>query len=93
LNTGNAGNSKDNNEVLINCNHCNCSLFFSKGKLNEAPDEDPLNPGKKLLQKHRLHYVENRFKCPNSECKHYNDGQCLNCGAIPYHLGYTCEEF
>lgn len=68
-------------------------MFFSDGKLSEAPIEDPLNMGKKLLLKHREHYIKNRFKCPNSQCKVFNTGQCKSCGAVPYHLGFTCEEY
>lgn len=35
-------------------------------------------------------YVENRFKCRTANC--FTE-QCKNCGASPYHIGISCEEY
>lgn len=43
--------------------------------------------GKLVPKDKELHYVQNRFKCPQCSTE-----QCKKCGTIPYHLGKTCEE-
>lgn len=37
-----------------------------------------------------MNFVENRFTCPNSKCK---TEQCRSCKAIPYHIGFTCDQW
>jgi hypothetical protein len=44
-------------EILINCKHCDCSVYFTEGRIEEAPGEDPDDPSKKLKLKYKEHYV------------------------------------
>lgn len=46
--------------------------------------------GKAITEAQKLCYVNNRFKCPNKNCK---TEQCKSCKAVPFHLGFTCDEF
>lgn len=34
------------------------------------------------------HYAENRFQCPKCRTE-----QCQKCKEMPYHLGFSCEDF
>ena len=71
----------------VSCAKCETSFIFEPGSTDmiiKAPR------GKQLTEAHKLNYVTNRFKCPNKKCK---IEQCKTCKAIPFHLGFTCEQF
>ena len=48
----------------------------------QAPD------GRALSESHARHMVQHRFRC-----KACSDNFCAGCKAVPYHAGFTCEEF
>jgi E3 ubiquitin-protein ligase MYCBP2 len=75
-------------EGAIQCGFCSTGFIFEPGYLSEAPKEDQL--GNVLAKRHKQHYVDNRFKCPNTGCK---KEQCKSCGVSPYHLGFNCHEY
>jgi hypothetical protein len=37
-----------------------------------------------------MNFVENRFTCPNTRCR---TEQCRSCKTIPYHIGFTCDQW
>ena len=73
---------------LARCAFCPTTFLFEPGNPSEAPDRD--NNGKPLSLFYKNLYAKSRFKCPNTKCR---KEQCKDCGASPYHVGMTCEEY
>lgn len=71
----------------MTCVKCKEKYEFQPGKEDPNTKDDK---GRKLNKNQLKNYVENRYTCLNSNCK---TEQCRSCSAVPYHLGFTCEEW
>ena len=71
--------------IKITCKKCHNAFLFEPGKESDAPKS---NNGIILKKTHTRHYANFRFRC--MKCR---EEQCRSCHSMPYHLGYTCEEF
>ena len=72
--------------VVAECQHCHEKYQFEEGRPQDAPRMTP--EGKEVGPLACKHYAAHRFQCPRC----HND-QCRSCKALPYHLGFTCDEF
>lgn len=73
---------------IVECVKCHSEYEFTSGNARDAPKKN--EAGKALTAENQKHYAENRFVCQKADCK---AEQCKKCTSIPYHTGYTCEEF
>lgn len=78
-----------NNEV-VTCSNPKCKeiFLFEQGQKDQGEFITRGRDGQNLNESKMVFIAQNRFKC--SKC---NVEQCKVCGEIPYHLGYTCEQF
>ena len=73
---------------IVECVKCKSEYEFVSGNPRDAPKKN--ESGKALTQADMIHYAENRFICPKADCR---SEQCKTCSSIPYHTGFSCEEF
>uniref|UniRef100_A0A7S4II00 RING-type domain-containing protein n=1 Tax=Vannella robusta TaxID=1487602 RepID=A0A7S4II00_9EUKA len=77
-----------NDPSYVICPHCN-NVWENAGAGNEDDCRHvKTDNGKPLSAECRRHYTEHRFRCQRCESIF-----CSECKRIPYHLGYTCEDF
>lgn len=69
---------------IVKCN-CGNVMEVKEGKVDYNVKDDS---GKKLTKKAAEHMSKYRIRCP--AC---NGNFCIDCGANPYHISKTCEEF
>lgn len=75
-------------ESIIFCPDKECGFAFEKAPGVGDFKDLVLDDGEKASEKASLHYAEYRFRCRKCD-KDF----CSNCNTIPYHNGYTCQEF
>ena len=73
---------------IVECVKCQSQYGFDVGNPRDAPKKN--DAGKTLTEADKKHYAENRFVCQKADCK---AEQCKNCQAVPYHCGYSCDDF
>lgn len=82
---------KHNGSIAITCPNTTCQHTFEavEGDINDKSlDNDTGLNGIKLTKQTLQHRAKHRFRC--SKC---NTEFCSICNAIPYHTGYTCEQY
>lgn len=52
---------------IVECMKCKSQYDFQPGNPNDAPKKD--HNGKPLKPQHAVLYAENRFNCPQADCK------------------------
>jgi E3 ubiquitin-protein ligase MYCBP2 len=72
---------------MVTCVQCQTNWSFEPGQSNITLRG---SDGKQLTHDKLALYAQDRFKCPMKNCA---TEQCRQCGATPYHLGMTCDEY
>lgn len=77
----------NNNSQFISCPNANCDYFFETfgtGEIKKIYTQDGGEPSLEAIE----HYKKYRYRC--RKCL---EDFCSSCKKIPYHEGYTCEEY
>jgi hypothetical protein len=75
----------------VSCPHCKCVFEISyhsySTKISGSTNDFGLDM-RPLSEKAQRHFLANRFKCRGCDTSF-----CRLCQAVPYHIGFNCEEY
>ena len=89
-------NVVDHDPSFVRCPNVSCAMPLERGAVLSVADAEsqPLPPGtvgpggRPLTVTEAVHFNQCRQRCPSCATAF-----CTQCGAIPYHIGFSCEEF
>ena len=76
--------------TITSCPKCGETYSTEQGDVGSVNQMERGPDGKLLSYAHKQHKAKYRFRCSKGGCKTVF---CSGCQEVPYHIGYTCEEY